>query len=125
MRPPLCSGKITLMILLFMFTFITMVGGNPIKDAYGFRYWKDPGPISNYYGDSKSGELRAFLAAILGAAFAVAGPDMLSLIVSLQRRLHLLRAAAHRPPASSFYSLPKPSTRAKSYLVHSGAFTSD
>jgi len=113
------------MILLFMFTFITMVGGNPIKDAYGFRYWKDPGPISNYYGDSKSGELRAFLAAILGAAFAVAGPDMLSLIVSLQRRLHLLRAAAHRPPASSFYSLPKPSTRAKSYLVHSGAFTSD
>ena len=57
-------GKITLMILLFMFTFITMVGGNPIKDAYGFRYWKDPGPISNYYGDGKSGELRAFLAAI-------------------------------------------------------------
>jgi hypothetical protein len=77
------SGKIVLMIMLFMFTFVTMVGGNPLKDAYGFRYWKNPGPISEYYGTGHSAQLRAFLASILGAAFAVAGPDMLSLIVSL------------------------------------------
>jgi hypothetical protein len=77
------SGKIVLMIMLFMFTFVTMVGGNPLKDAYGFRYWKNPGPISEFYGTGHSAQLRAFLASILGAAFAVAGPDMLSLIVSL------------------------------------------
>lgn len=79
------SGKIVLMIMLFMFTFVTMVGGNPLKDAYGFRYWKNPGPISEFYGTGHSAQLRAFLASILGAAFAVAGPDMLSLIVSFER----------------------------------------
>lgn len=31
-----------LIIMLFCFTFITMVGGNPAHDAYGFRYWKEP-----------------------------------------------------------------------------------
>lgn len=34
--------KIILMVGLIMFTFVTMVGGNPHHDAYGFRYWKDP-----------------------------------------------------------------------------------
>jgi amino acid transporter len=36
----LSSGKIILIFMLFAFTFITMVGGNPKHDAYGFRYWK-------------------------------------------------------------------------------------
>ena len=70
------------MIMLFMFTFVTMVGGNPLKDVYGFRYWTEPGPVSKYYGTGPSAGLRSFTAALLGAAFAVAGPDMLSLIVS-------------------------------------------
>lgn len=34
--------KIFLMLGLMMYTFITMVGGNPNKDPYGFRYWQDP-----------------------------------------------------------------------------------
>lgn len=34
--------KIFLMIGLMMYTFITMVGGNPHHDAYGFTYWKNP-----------------------------------------------------------------------------------
>ncbi len=38
----LSSGKLVLIIMLFCFTFITMVGGNPAHDAYGFRYWKEP-----------------------------------------------------------------------------------
>jgi amino acid permease len=29
--------KVILMLGLFLFTFITMVGGNPIGDKYGFR----------------------------------------------------------------------------------------
>lgn len=33
----LSGGKVFLIIILFSFTFITMVGGNPQKDAYGFR----------------------------------------------------------------------------------------
>jgi len=33
------------MLMFFAFTFITMVGGNPQGDAYGFRYWTDPGHL--------------------------------------------------------------------------------
>ena len=35
-------GKVLLIVGLIAFTFVTMVGGNPQRDAYGFRYWKDP-----------------------------------------------------------------------------------
>lgn len=38
----LSTGKVILIALLFAFTFITMCGGNPKHDAYGFRYWKNP-----------------------------------------------------------------------------------
>lgn len=34
--------KILLISGLIMYTFITMVGGNPRHDVYGFRYWNDP-----------------------------------------------------------------------------------
>jgi hypothetical protein len=36
----LALGKVFLILIVYMFTFITMVGGNPKKDAYGFRYCK-------------------------------------------------------------------------------------
>lgn len=35
-------GKLLLMGIVFSFTFVTMVGGNPTHDAYGFRYWNNP-----------------------------------------------------------------------------------
>lgn len=38
----LSTGKVLLIVLLFAFTFVTMCGGNPQHDAYGFRYWKSP-----------------------------------------------------------------------------------
>ena len=37
----LSGGKVVLIFALFFFTFITMVGGNPQGDAYGFRYWNN------------------------------------------------------------------------------------
>ena len=40
----LSSGKLLLILMLFCFTFITMVGGNLKHDAYGFRYWREPVP---------------------------------------------------------------------------------
>jgi hypothetical protein len=42
LRTGLSSGKLVLILMLFCFTFITMVGCNPKHDAYGFRYWRDP-----------------------------------------------------------------------------------
>lgn len=38
----LSTGKLFLIFLVFAFTFVTMVGGNPQHDAYGFRYWQTP-----------------------------------------------------------------------------------
>lgn len=38
----LAGGKLLLICILFFFTFITMVGGNPQHDAYGFRNWSKP-----------------------------------------------------------------------------------
>lgn len=38
----LSSFKVFLMLGLICYTFITMVGGNPHRDVYGFRYWKEP-----------------------------------------------------------------------------------
>lgn len=34
--------KVFLMVGLIAYTFVTMVGGNPHHDVYGFRYWRDP-----------------------------------------------------------------------------------
>ncbi|OHW99442.1 general amino acid permease agp2 [Colletotrichum incanum] len=36
------GGKILLIGVLFLFTFITKVRGNPQRDAYGFRNWSNP-----------------------------------------------------------------------------------
>lgn len=38
----LSGGKLILILLLYCFTFVTMCGGNPQKDAYGFRNWTKP-----------------------------------------------------------------------------------
>jgi len=35
----LAIGKTILITGLIVFTFVTMVGGNPLHDPYGFRYW--------------------------------------------------------------------------------------
>lgn len=41
--------------MLFIFTFITMVGGNPQHDAYGFRYWNNPGAFAEYRSTGTEG----------------------------------------------------------------------
>ncbi|KAI1408021.1 amino acid permease/ SLC12A domain-containing protein [Hypoxylon sp. FL1857] len=59
----LSSGKVLLLIILFCFTFVTMIGGNPQHDAYGFRNWSSPG----------------FLAALWFASFTCVGPEFTSM----------------------------------------------
>lgn len=50
--------------MLFSFTFITMVGGNPQHDAYGFRYWNNPGAFAEYITTGSLGRWEGFLAAL-------------------------------------------------------------
>ncbi len=62
---------------LIFFTFITMLGGNPLNDRFGFRYWKDPGP---WMGDTPTDRLLSFINAVNVAGFCMAGPDYISMI---------------------------------------------
>ena len=72
-------GKVLLIIGLIIFTFIAMLGGNPIKDRYGFRYWKNPGAFAELYYKGNLGRFLGFLQCLIQASFTIAGPDYVSM----------------------------------------------
>ncbi|KAF2691104.1 hypothetical protein K458DRAFT_426478 [Lentithecium fluviatile CBS 122367] len=72
-------GKVLLIIGLIIFTFISMLGGNPLKDRYGFRYWKDPGSFAELYYTGNLGRFLGFLQCLIQASFTIAGPDYVSM----------------------------------------------
>jgi len=76
----LAIGKVGLIIMLFFYTIITMLGGNPLGDRYGFRYWKDPGAMNEYINTGSLGRFQGFVQCIIGAAFIVAGPEYISMV---------------------------------------------
>ncbi|KAB8230846.1 AAT family amino acid transporter [Aspergillus alliaceus] len=76
------GGKVILITMLFSFTFITMVGGNPQRDVYGFRYWRDPGPMVEYLHTGNLGRLEGVLAALWTASFTIAGPEFVNLLAA-------------------------------------------
>jgi amino acid transporter len=78
----LAIGKVLLAVGLIFFTFITMVGGNPQHDAFGFRFWKDPGPFVELYTTGSLGNFNGFMAAMNKACFTIAGPEYLSMVAS-------------------------------------------
>ena len=57
--------KILLVIGLTLYTFVTMVGGNPLHDTYGFRYWTPP-----FTSTSPKEIVRGIFDAICWGAFA-------------------------------------------------------
>lgn len=76
----LALGKVFLIFIVFGFTFITMVGGNPIHDRYGFRYWKTPGAFAEHNTTGGLGRFEGFLGSLWSAAFTVVGPECLSML---------------------------------------------
>lgn len=77
--------KVVLAIGLIFYAFVTMVGGNPKHDAYGFRYWRDPGPFSEYIATGNLGRFEGFLYCLIQACFTFAGPEYLSSVASETR----------------------------------------
>ncbi|KAK7892424.1 hypothetical protein LTR67_007521 [Exophiala xenobiotica] len=75
----MASTKILLLIGLCLLTFITMVGGNPTGEAYGFRYWKRGLAMHPYYTTGTTGRFLGWWSVVRYAAFTVAGPDLISL----------------------------------------------
>ena len=62
-----------------------MVGGNPQKDAYGFRHWRDPGPM-NSNGNGDLGRFEGFLGALWAASFCIVGPEYISMVSGEAKR---------------------------------------
>ncbi|KAG9225415.1 hypothetical protein CCMSSC00406_0002918 [Pleurotus cornucopiae] len=79
----LSLGKVILAASLIFFTFITMVGGNPLHDVYGFCNWdssKVPGaPFAEYIETGSLGRFLGFLTCLIQAAFTMVGPDYISM----------------------------------------------
>ncbi|KAL2832779.1 amino acid permease/ SLC12A domain-containing protein [Aspergillus pseudoustus] len=71
--------KIFLMLGLMMYTFITMVGGNPDKDPYGFRYWRDPGAFVEYLVPGDTGRFLGLLSCMIQGSFTMVGPEFISM----------------------------------------------
>jgi yeast amino acid transporter len=72
-------GKVLLIVGLIIFTFIVMVGGNPLGDRFGFRYWYSPGAFTELYYDGCLGRFLGFLQCLIQASFTIAGPDYVSM----------------------------------------------
>lgn len=64
-----------------------MVGGNPQKDAYGFRYWRDPGVFGTVsWADGSLGKFEGFLGALWAASFCIVGPEYISMVSGEAKR---------------------------------------
>lgn len=57
-----------------------MCGGNPKHDAYGFRYWTNPGAFAEYISTGDLGRFEGFLASLWSAAFTIVGPEYVSMV---------------------------------------------
>ncbi|RSL42134.1 hypothetical protein CEP53_012355 [Fusarium sp. AF-6] len=90
----LSGGKLILIFILFAFTFVTMCGGNPQHDAYGFRHFSNPGSFATYLSGGDKGRFEGFLAALWSASFTVVGPEYISMVsAEAQRPTYYIKSA--------------------------------
>lgn len=82
----LSGGKVILIFVLFGFTLVTMCGGNPQHDAYGFRYWGNPGAFKEWHSSGNLGRFEGFLAALWSASFTVVGPEYIAMVAAEAKR---------------------------------------
>lgn len=76
----LSLGKLILCVGLLFFTLITMCGGNPQNDAFGFRNWHaEGGPINEYMRTGSLGRFQGFLQGLFSANFVVVSSEYLSM----------------------------------------------
>lgn len=72
--------KVILIVGLMCFGLITMCGGNPKGDAFGFRNWPEGGLFKEYLVSGSTGKFLGFWNVLIYAAFACGGADMLGMI---------------------------------------------
>lgn len=75
----MASTKILLLFGLCLITLITMSGGNPKHDAYGFRHWGNGNAMHEYYTTGSTGRFLGWWEVVTYAAFTISGPDIIAL----------------------------------------------
>lgn len=74
----MAGTKILLLFGLVLLTLITMSGGNPKHDAYGFSNWSN-GAMLEYYTTGATGRFLGWWKVVIYCGFSIAGPDPIAL----------------------------------------------
>ncbi|QDS71934.1 hypothetical protein FKW77_000716 [Venturia effusa] len=88
--------KVVLIFMLFFFTFLTMVGANPIHDRYGFRYWKEPGAFVEHLVPGSTGKFLGIISSVVQASFTICGPEYISMVAGEAKRPRKVLPSAFR-----------------------------
>jgi len=81
----LSIGKILLIFIVYSFTLVTMCGGNPQHEAYGFSHWNDPAPFKEYIHTGDLGRFQGLLAGVFLAGGVICGPEFISMVAGEAR----------------------------------------
>lgn len=82
--------------MLFFFTFITMVGGNPQGDAYGFRNWNVAGAFAEHRTTGALGRFEGFLTCLWSASFTIVGPEYIAMAAAETKRPRIIVKSAFK-----------------------------
>lgn len=74
--------KVLLIVGLMFFSLVSMCGGNPKNDAYGFENWPKGGLVKEYLTTGTTGRFLGWWNVMIYAAFSCGGPDLLGMIAS-------------------------------------------
>ncbi|KAI9056239.1 hypothetical protein LZ554_001167 [Drepanopeziza brunnea f. sp. 'monogermtubi'] len=70
------SIKILCFLCLIVVSLVITLGGGPNHDRIGFRYWKNPGPFTDYKGiKGSTGHFLAFFSAMINASYSFIGVE--------------------------------------------------
>ncbi|KAB8289564.1 hypothetical protein EYC80_010722 [Monilinia laxa] len=72
-------GLINIFAVRCIYFHHTMLGGNPLHDRFGFRFWRTPGAFTELYKTGSFGKFLGFLQCLIQASFTIAGPDYVSM----------------------------------------------
>ncbi|KAF7313110.1 General amino acid permease [Mycena kentingensis (nom. inval.)] len=79
----LSIGKVLLIVGLLLFSFVAMLGGNPLRDRFGFRNWEGSkvhgAPFAEFGASGATGRFFGFLSALIQACFTIVGPEYLAI----------------------------------------------
>jgi len=75
-----CSIKVLTITGLIILGIIISAGGGPTHETIGFKYWRDPGPFTQYSGiPGVTGRFLGFWAVLTQAAFSFIGTEIVAI----------------------------------------------